>query len=256
MALGWRREIQWDRARTLNYQTAVRGVRFKAAGFGSGALSALSGFETNQAARHCIEAGRPEICIKRLVWERIPPRFSVWAVCRGSWNADAEACAIATTSLSDAFCRLVELELTAKSKKCPSTKRGQQSKPTSTVNSRTQTERWNGDGSSPRWSRSRLSVCLICRAGDKSEGEIGFSMDGNIFNSQGIHVAIVRGPSIFSLSGQKLYDLRGVNIYKLSGELVGHLANASSSEKHLDKATDKLFPAPWFENSLLEAIGT
>jgi hypothetical protein len=69
-------------------------------------------------------------------------------------------------------------------------------------------------------------------------------MDGNIFNSQGIHVAIVRGPSIFSLSGQKLYDLRGVNIYKLSGELVGHLANASSSEKHLDKATDKLFPAP------------
>jgi coproporphyrinogen III oxidase len=69
-------------------------------------------------------------------------------------------------------------------------------------------------------------------------------MDGNIFNSQGVHVAIVRGPSIFDLRGQKLYDLKGVNIYKLSGELVGHLASANSPEKHLDKATDKLFPAP------------
>jgi hypothetical protein len=28
----------------------------------------------------------------------------------------------------------------------------------------------------------------------------------------------------------------------LSGELVGHLASASASEKHLDKATDRLFP--------------
>jgi hypothetical protein len=27
----------------------------------------------------------------------------------------------------------------------------------------------------------------------------------------------------------------------LSGELVGHLASASASEKHLDKATDRLF---------------
>jgi hypothetical protein len=70
------------------------------------------------------------------------------------------------------------------------------------------------------------------------------SMDGNIFNSQGVHVAIVRGPSIFSLSGQKLYNLRGINIYKLSGELVGHLANENASGRRLDKATDKLFPAP------------
>jgi hypothetical protein len=46
-------------------------------------------------------------------------------------------------------------------------------------------------------------------------------MDGNIFNSQGVRVAIVRGPAIFDLKGQKIYDLRGVNIYKLSGELVG-----------------------------------
>jgi hypothetical protein len=66
-------------------------------------------------------------------------------------------------------------------------------------------------------------------------------MDGNIFNSRGAHVAIVRGPTIFDLKGKKLYDLRGINIYKLSGELVGHLANASAADKHLDKATDKLF---------------
>jgi len=68
-------------------------------------------------------------------------------------------------------------------------------------------------------------------------------MDGNIFNSQGVHVATVRDSTIFSLRGEKLYDLRGVNIYRLSGELVGHLASAGASEKHLDKATDKLFPA-------------
>ena len=66
-------------------------------------------------------------------------------------------------------------------------------------------------------------------------------MDGNIFNSHGVKVAIVSGPSIFSLGGKKLYDLRGINIYRLSGELVGHLANES---RRLDKATDKLFSVP------------
>jgi hypothetical protein len=66
-------------------------------------------------------------------------------------------------------------------------------------------------------------------------------MNGNIFNSQGALVAV--GSSIFSPTGKKLYDLRGAKIYKLSGELVGHLANARSSEQHLDRATDKLFPA-------------
>jgi hypothetical protein len=69
-------------------------------------------------------------------------------------------------------------------------------------------------------------------------------MDGNIFNTQGLHVAVVRGSSIFSLRGEKLYDLRGVNIYKFSGELVRHLATALGAEKRLDKATDKLFPTP------------
>jgi hypothetical protein len=68
-------------------------------------------------------------------------------------------------------------------------------------------------------------------------------VDGKIFNSRGVLVAIVLGPAIFDLKGQKIYDLRGVNIYKLSGELVGHLATAGSGVKHLDKATDKLFPS-------------
>jgi hypothetical protein len=66
-------------------------------------------------------------------------------------------------------------------------------------------------------------------------------MDGNIFNSNGVHVAVVIGPAIFDLKGKKLYDLRGVNIYKLSGALVGHLASAQGADRHLDKATDKLF---------------
>jgi hypothetical protein len=45
-------------------------------------------------------------------------------------------------------------------------------------------------------------------------------VDGKIFNSRGVHVAIVLGPTIFDLKGKKLYDLRRVNIYRLSGELV------------------------------------
>jgi coproporphyrinogen III oxidase len=88
--------------------------------------------------------------------------------------------------------------------------------------------------SAPRTGRARLKV----------KGEIGdLPMDGNIFNSQGVHVAVVVGSSIFSLRGQKLFDLKGTKIYKLSGELVGHLANASAAERHLDRATEKLFPA-------------
>ena len=68
-------------------------------------------------------------------------------------------------------------------------------------------------------------------------------MNGNILNSKGVHVAVVRGHEVFGLKGQKLYDLRGVNIYKLNGDLVGHLSDAEGAEKHLDKATDRLFPA-------------
>jgi hypothetical protein len=48
-------------------------------------------------------------------------------------------------------------------------------------------------------------------------------MDGNIFNSKGVHVGAVVGDAVFGIKGQKLYDLRGSNIYKLNGDLVGHL---------------------------------
>jgi hypothetical protein len=75
-------------------------------------------------------------------------------------------------------------------------------------------------------------------------GNKGLSMDGNIFNSQGVKVAFVSGSSIFGLGGDKIYDLKGANIYRLSGELVGHLANKSDSGRRLDRATDKLFPIP------------
>jgi hypothetical protein len=67
-------------------------------------------------------------------------------------------------------------------------------------------------------------------------------MDGNIFNSEGLHVAMVRGTAIFDLSGKKLYDLKGTNIYRVTGELVGHLS-AVGSGKRLDKSTDRLFPS-------------
>jgi hypothetical protein len=68
-------------------------------------------------------------------------------------------------------------------------------------------------------------------------------MDGNILNSEGIHVGVVLGPNIFDLTGKKLYTQKGVKIYRPSGELVGHLSDARGSEKRLDRSTDKLFPS-------------
>ena len=65
-------------------------------------------------------------------------------------------------------------------------------------------------------------------------------MDGKIFNSRGVYVGRVLGPSILDLRGQRIYDRKGINIYKLSGELVGHLP-FRSSERRLDKSADKLF---------------
>jgi hypothetical protein len=67
-------------------------------------------------------------------------------------------------------------------------------------------------------------------------------VDGNILNSKGVHVGVVRGDAIFGPKGQKLYELRGLNIYNLNGDLVGHLSDARGKEKRLDKTTDKLFP--------------
>jgi hypothetical protein len=68
-------------------------------------------------------------------------------------------------------------------------------------------------------------------------------VNGNIFNSEGVHVGIVMDDAVFGLKGQKLYGLKGSNIYKLNGDLVGHLPDARGAEKRLDKATDKLFPS-------------
>jgi hypothetical protein len=48
-------------------------------------------------------------------------------------------------------------------------------------------------------------------------------MDGNIFNSSGVYVGRVLGPSILDLRGLRIYDLKGIKVYKLSGELVGHI---------------------------------
>ncbi len=67
-------------------------------------------------------------------------------------------------------------------------------------------------------------------------------MSGNIFNTNDTHVSVVIGPAIFNLDGQKLYGLKGANVYRLSGELVGHLSDASVSDKRLDRITDRLFP--------------
>lgn len=67
-------------------------------------------------------------------------------------------------------------------------------------------------------------------------------MISNILNSKGVHLTLVSGCEVFNLKGQKLYDLRGVNICKLNGDLVGHLSDASGADKHLDRATDRLFP--------------
>ena len=67
-------------------------------------------------------------------------------------------------------------------------------------------------------------------------------MNANIFNSEGIHVAVVQGGDVFDLAGQKIYELKGINLYRLSGELVGHLNGAHGTGKRLDRFTDRLFP--------------
>jgi hypothetical protein len=66
-------------------------------------------------------------------------------------------------------------------------------------------------------------------------------VNGNIFNSKGVRVAVVSGSTIFDLSGNEIYNLKGTKIYRLTGELIGHLNDASGSEKRLDKVADRLF---------------
>ena len=62
-------------------------------------------------------------------------------------------------------------------------------------------------------------------------------MSGNIFNSNGTHVAVLNGAEVFDLDGQKIYELKGINLYRLSGELVGHISSARGAEKRLDRST-------------------
>ena len=68
-------------------------------------------------------------------------------------------------------------------------------------------------------------------------------MNGNIFNSKGVHVGVIMDGEVFGLKRQKLYDLKGSNIYKLNGDLGGHLPDPRGEKKRLDKVTDKLFPS-------------
>ena len=60
-------------------------------------------------------------------------------------------------------------------------------------------------------------------------------MSGNIFNSNGVQVAVVNDGGVFDLDGRKLYDLKGINIYRLSGELVGHLNNGQGAARSLHR---------------------
>jgi hypothetical protein len=64
---------------------------------------------------------------------------------------------------------------------------------------------------------------------------------GNIFNSNGNHVAVVKGSEIFDLTGNKLYVLKGTSIHRLSGGLVGHLSKMTGSDGRLDRSADRLF---------------
>jgi hypothetical protein len=64
-------------------------------------------------------------------------------------------------------------------------------------------------------------------------------VSGSIFNSKGVHVAMVSGSEIFDLRGKKLYDVKGVNIYRPSGELIGHLSDTRGTEKRLDRSSDR-----------------
>jgi hypothetical protein len=68
-------------------------------------------------------------------------------------------------------------------------------------------------------------------------------VSGNIFNSNGTHVAVLNGAEVFDLDGPKIYELKGINLYRLSGVLVGHLNSAHGTAKRLDhRSSDRLFP--------------
>src|SRR5258708_33026156 len=58
-------------------------------------------------------------------------------------------------------------------------------------------------------------------------------MNGNIFNSKGIHVGVVTGAAIFDLKGAKLYHLKGGNVYPISGELARDLTHARCARERV-----------------------
>jgi hypothetical protein len=65
-------------------------------------------------------------------------------------------------------------------------------------------------------------------------------VSGYIINNKGVRAGLQTGTAIFDLAGRKVYDLKGNNIYRLSGELVGHLLDASGSDKRLDRHSEEL----------------
>jgi hypothetical protein len=65
-------------------------------------------------------------------------------------------------------------------------------------------------------------------------------VNGNVFDSEGRHVAVAHGGSIYDLTGKEIYKLRDQKIYRLTGELVGHV-NAVGSNMRLDRSNDRLF---------------
>jgi hypothetical protein len=65
-------------------------------------------------------------------------------------------------------------------------------------------------------------------------------VSGYIINNKGVRAGVQTGTAIFDLAGRKIYDLKGNNIYRLTGELVGHLLDATGSDKRLDRDSEEL----------------
>jgi hypothetical protein len=105
---------------------------------------------------------------------------------------------------------------------------------------------WLASARAPHPPSERLPACGLPRTAGDAKHSLDVDrrsvVNGNIFDSKGVHVGVVMGDAVFGLKGKKLYDLKGSNIYKLNGDLVGHLSDARGKEKRLDKTTDKLFP--------------
>ena len=81
-------------------------------------------------------------------------------------------------------------------------------------------------------------------------------MRGNIFDSNGIHVAVVNDGDVFDLDGQKIYELKGINLFRPSGELVGHLNGAPGTESgSIDPPTGCSLSEGDSPNLIAEGVG-